>query len=162
MRIPEAVPTIPISSPEKEPSVWAIRTSRANRAPKRTIAEPAATSTACLGEPHFAPCNHATRKQGKDSGPHPSWGGQGGDALKPFWKRLRASGAKIEAVATDMSPAYIDAVTTHLPEATLVFDRFHVIKLYNDKLSELRRRLVPPTYRHDAERMPSRASAGCC
>jgi len=67
--------------------------------------------------------------------------GKGGDALTPFWRRLRASGAKIEAVATDMSPAYIDAVVTHLPNATLVFDRFHVIKLYNDKLSDLRRDL---------------------
>jgi transposase len=67
--------------------------------------------------------------------------GKGGDSLISFWKRLRASGAKIKAVATDMSPAYIDAVTTHLPKATLVFDRFHVIKLYNDKLSVLRREL---------------------
>jgi transposase len=67
--------------------------------------------------------------------------GKGGDALKEFWIRLRRSGAKIEAVATDMSPAYIDAVTTYLPGARLVFDRFHVIKLYNDKLSELRRAL---------------------
>jgi transposase len=67
--------------------------------------------------------------------------GKGGDALKPFWKRLRASHAKIKAVATDMSPAYIDAVTTNLPKATLVFDRFHVIKLYNEKLSNLRRDL---------------------
>ena len=67
--------------------------------------------------------------------------GKGGEALQPFWRRLRASHAKIEAVATDMSPAYIDAVITHLPDATLVFDRFHVIKLYNDKLSELRRDL---------------------
>ena len=65
--------------------------------------------------------------------------GKGGDALILFWERLRASHAKIKAVATDMSPAYIDAVTTHLLEATLVFDRFHVIKLYNDKLSGLRR-----------------------
>jgi transposase len=65
--------------------------------------------------------------------------GKGGDALKDFWTRLRHSGAKIEAVATDMSPAYIDAVKTHLPGAQLVFDRFHVIKLYNDKLSDLRR-----------------------
>ena len=32
-------------------------------------------------------------------------------------------------------------MTTHLPGATLVFDRFHVIKLYNEKLSELRRDL---------------------
>jgi len=67
--------------------------------------------------------------------------GKGGDALKPFWKRLRASGAKIEAVATDMSPAYIEAVEAHLPHATLVFDRFHVIKLYHEKLSDLRRAL---------------------
>jgi transposase len=67
--------------------------------------------------------------------------GKGGEALAAFWRRLRASHAKIEAVATDMSPAYIDAVTTHLSKATLVFDRFHVIKLYNDKLSDLRRDL---------------------
>ena len=67
--------------------------------------------------------------------------GKGGDALTFFWRRLRASHAKIEAVATDMSPAYIDAVTTYLPNASLVFDRFHVIKLYNEKLSNLRRSL---------------------
>jgi len=67
--------------------------------------------------------------------------GKGGDALTAFWNRLRRSGAKVQAVATDMSPAYIDAVLTHLPKATLVFDRFHVIKLYNEKLSELRRAL---------------------
>jgi transposase len=67
--------------------------------------------------------------------------GKGGDALKPFWKRLRRSKAKIEAVAMDMSPAYRDAVSTHLPEATIVYDHFHVIKLFNDKLSDLRRSL---------------------
>ena len=67
--------------------------------------------------------------------------GKGGDALLEFWKRLRHSGAKIAAVATDMSPAYIDAVTTYLPGAVLVFDRFHVMKLFNDKLSDLRREL---------------------
>jgi transposase len=79
--------------------------------------------------------------------------GKGGDSLRPFWKRLRSSGAQIEAVATDMSPAYIDAVTTHLSKATLVFDRFHVIKLYNDKLSALRRDLyhqVKDTLQKDA------------
>lgn len=67
--------------------------------------------------------------------------GKGGDALTNFWKRLRRCGAKIEAIATDMSPAYIDAVMTHLPKAVLVFDRFHVMKLFNDKLSDLRREL---------------------
>jgi transposase len=67
--------------------------------------------------------------------------GKGGEALEDFWTRLRCSGAKIEAVAADMSPAYMSAVMEHLPEATLVFDRFHVVKLYNDKLSDLRREL---------------------
>ena len=67
--------------------------------------------------------------------------GKGGDALTDFWKRVRCCGAKIEAVATDMSPAYIDAVRTNLPRAIQVFDRFHVQKLFNDKLSELRREL---------------------
>jgi transposase len=67
--------------------------------------------------------------------------GKGADALKPFWKRLRPSGAVIEAVAMDMSAAYRGAVSAHLPGATIVFDRFHVMKLYNDKLSQLRRDL---------------------
>jgi transposase len=67
--------------------------------------------------------------------------GKGGDALEAFWKRLRRARAKLEAVATDMSPAYIEAVTTRWPDATLVFDRFHVMKLFNDKLSQLRREL---------------------
>jgi len=67
--------------------------------------------------------------------------GKGGEALQPFWRRLRRARATPEAVATDMSPAYIDAVTTHAKDAVLVFDRFHVLKLYNDKLSDLRRAL---------------------
>jgi transposase len=67
--------------------------------------------------------------------------GKGGDALKPFWRRLRRCEAKIAAVAMDMSPAYRDAVSTHLPGATIVYDHFHVIKLFNDRLSDLRRSL---------------------
>ena len=67
--------------------------------------------------------------------------GKGADALKPFWKRLRSSKAKIEAVAMDMSPAYQEAVSRYLPGATIVFDHFHVVKLFNDKLSDLRRSL---------------------
>jgi transposase len=67
--------------------------------------------------------------------------GKGGDALDPFWKRLRPSGAKIEAVAMDMSAAYKSAVATHLPKAKIVFDHFHVVQLFNEKLSELRRAL---------------------
>lgn len=68
-------------------------------------------------------------------------GGKGAAALEPFWKRLKAARARIEAVALDMSPAYIAAVMENLPGVPLVFDRFHVMKLFNDKLSALRRQL---------------------
>jgi transposase len=67
--------------------------------------------------------------------------GKGVDALQPFWRRLRRSRAKIEAVATDMSPAYIRAVHANIRRAVHVFDHFHVIKLYNEKLSAFRRQL---------------------
>jgi transposase len=67
--------------------------------------------------------------------------GKGADALEPFWKRLRPSGAKIEAVAMDMSAAYKSAVAAHLRKAKIVFDHFHVVQLFNEKLSELRRAL---------------------
>jgi transposase len=67
--------------------------------------------------------------------------GKGVDALQPFWKRLRRSHAKIEAVATDMSKAYIRAIRENIRRAVHVFDHFHVIKLYNEKLSAFRRQL---------------------
>jgi transposase len=67
--------------------------------------------------------------------------GKGVDALKPFWKRLRRARAKIKAVATDMSAAYIRAIRANIQRAVHVFDHFHVIKLYNDKLSAFRRQL---------------------
>jgi transposase len=67
--------------------------------------------------------------------------GKGADALNPFWMRLKRARKKIQAVAMDMSPAYIDAVRTHLPQAFIVFDRFHVMKLFNDRLSHFRREI---------------------
>lgn len=45
--------------------------------------------------------------------------GKGAEALLPFWKRLKRSRARIQAVAMDMSPAYISAVSVNLPEATI-------------------------------------------
>ena len=67
--------------------------------------------------------------------------GKGADALDPFWIRLRRARARIRAVATDMSAAYIGAVRRNLPNAVHVFDHFHVVKLFNDKLSAFRRQL---------------------
>lgn len=67
--------------------------------------------------------------------------GKGADSLERFWRRLRRSGAKIKAVASDLSPAYGLAIRENLPDAVHVYDRFHVVKLFNDKLSELRREM---------------------
>ncbi len=67
--------------------------------------------------------------------------GKGVSALEPFWKRLRRARAKIKAVATDRSSAYLRAVRDNLPQAVHVFDHFHVVKLFNEKLSALRREL---------------------
>ncbi len=67
--------------------------------------------------------------------------GKGSSSLEPFWKKLKRVKANIEAVAIDMSPAYISAVRNNLPDAVMVFDHFHIIKLFNEKLTKLRRKL---------------------
>ena len=65
--------------------------------------------------------------------------GKGADSLKKFWEKVQRLGIQIDAIATDLSPAFISSVTTNAPEATLVFDHFHVVKLMNDALDDIRR-----------------------
>lgn len=67
--------------------------------------------------------------------------GKGESALTKFWRRLRSSHANVQAVAADLSPAYSSAIRKNLPQSTLVFDRFHLVKLLNEHLTELRREL---------------------
>ena len=73
--------------------------------------------------------------------------GKGAESLTQFWKRIKRNKVNIRAVAIDMSPAYIAAVTENLPQAQIVFDHFHIVKLLNDQLSKLRREL----YNHETE-----------
>jgi transposase len=47
----------------------------------------------------------------------------------------------IQDVAMDMSPAYISAVSKNLKEVAIVFDHFHIIKLFSEKLSDFRCKL---------------------
>lgn len=65
--------------------------------------------------------------------------GRNASALAAFWPRLRASGAKIVAVATDMGQSYHLAVRENIPDAVHVLDRFHVVKLFNHVIDQLRR-----------------------
>jgi transposase len=59
-------------------------------------------------------------------------------AVIPLWKCLKRSGARVEAVAINMGSAYIVAVQRNIPEVMLVFDHFHIIKLFNEKLVKRR------------------------
>lgn len=65
--------------------------------------------------------------------------GKGADALLPFLKRLKRSRTRVKAIAMDMSAAYARAVRSALPKTPIVYDRFHVVKLMNEHLDELRR-----------------------
>jgi transposase len=47
--------------------------------------------------------------------------------------------AQLECVTMDMAGGYIKAVEERLPEAQIVFDRFHVQRLASDALDEVRR-----------------------
>ena len=67
--------------------------------------------------------------------------GEGADALNSFWKQLGNHSRDSMAVSIDMSPAFISAVLEYLPEVPLVFDHFHLVKLANDTLTEIRRGL---------------------
>lgn len=67
--------------------------------------------------------------------------GKGAEALRPFWQRVKKSKCRFMAVSTDLGPAYISATLENLPGVPLVFDRFHVVKLMNEALTETRRGL---------------------
>lgn len=68
--------------------------------------------------------------------------GRGKAGLRGFWPRLRRSRVRIRAVAMDMSGAYLAAVAEALPGVAVVFDKFHIIQLMNERLDDLRRELV--------------------
>jgi len=67
--------------------------------------------------------------------------GKGADALAKFWRKVKRKGIKIKHVATDLSAAFIASVMENCPEAVHVFDHFHVVKLMNEKLDDIRRKV---------------------
>ena len=67
--------------------------------------------------------------------------GKGADALTKFWSKVKRKGIKIKHVATDLSAAFIASVMENCPEAVHVFDHFHVVKLMNEKLDDIRRKV---------------------
>lgn len=87
--------------------------------------------------------------------------GKNVDALTDFWKKLKKTNAVIKAVATDLSPALISSVMGNAPDATLFFDHFHVVKLMNEDLGNIRRSV----YREEKDlinRRSSKVPSGYC
>lgn len=68
--------------------------------------------------------------------------GKGADALYGFWRRAKKKNVRIENVSTDLSGAFIKSVRENAPDAVHIFDHFHVVKLMNDGLDEIRRDIV--------------------
>ena len=65
--------------------------------------------------------------------------GKGAGALAGFWRKVRRQGVVIKYVATDLSAAFVSSVYENCPDAVHVLDHFHVVKLMNEKLDDIRR-----------------------
>ena len=68
--------------------------------------------------------------------------GKDASTVKRFKQDLIAHGgdpSSIEEMCCDMSPAFISGVEKQFPEAQLTFDKFHVMKIINDAVDQVRR-----------------------
>jgi len=71
--------------------------------------------------------------------------GKDAKTVATFADDLTAHGgdpAAIAEVCIDMSAAFIKGVTEHLPKAEITFDKFHVVKIVNDAVDQVRREEV--------------------
>ena len=67
--------------------------------------------------------------------------GKGRKSIDKFFSEMLSDYQKqhITAGCCDMSDAYIGAIKTHCPNATLVLDRFHIVKALNAAVDEVRK-----------------------
>ena len=66
--------------------------------------------------------------------------GKGISALAGAMKKLKRS--KLRFVTMDMANAYYSWISEHFPGVRIVFDHFHVVKLMNDKVDKVRKRIT--------------------
>ena len=67
--------------------------------------------------------------------------GKGRETIDRFFNEALSDYQKdrIQSACCDMSQAYIGAIETHCANATLVLDRFHVVKTLNEAVDEVRK-----------------------
>lgn len=68
--------------------------------------------------------------------------GKGAAALKRFERKIAPFKANIKTVSMDMASSYNSWAEDFLPDATIIIDRFHVIKALNDRVDKARRRVM--------------------
>jgi transposase len=71
--------------------------------------------------------------------------GKSSDTVKAFKAHLENHNGKadnIKNVSSDMSPAFIKGIREALPEAEITFDKFHILKIINKAVDEVRRQEV--------------------
>jgi len=69
--------------------------------------------------------------------------GRGEEGLNGFWQWLGPDAcAHIKAVSMDMGQAYQNSVRRYCPDAELIFDPFHMVKMLNKAVDEVRRREI--------------------
>jgi len=61
------------------------------------------------------------------------------DEFKQVLEIREGSADNIKEVSCDMSPAFIKGVKTNFPKAEITFDRFHIMKIINKGLDEVRK-----------------------
>lgn len=65
--------------------------------------------------------------------------GRSEEDLRPFLKLLSKKAKRLMGIGIDMSVAYSSAIMKHLPNVAIIYDRFHVTKLLNKTIDNIRR-----------------------
>jgi len=68
--------------------------------------------------------------------------GKDADVIRSFREDLEnhnGASENIEMFCSDMSPAFISGITEQFPKSSLTFDKFHVMKMMNEAIDEVRR-----------------------
>lgn len=68
--------------------------------------------------------------------------GKGSVALKRFERKIAPFRENIKTVSMDMASSYTSWAAGFLPNATIVIDRFHVMKALNDRVDKARRKVM--------------------
>lgn len=68
--------------------------------------------------------------------------GKDAETLKLFSEHLKQNGGNVDNISfvcCDMSPAFIKGIQDEFPSASIVFDKFHIMKMMNEAVDEVRK-----------------------